>query len=195
MPVYIRLIPHIAMIKELLNSVADALDDAIVLDIYRGDACVGVWTKRRKLAMSQQATLRKVAEKYGCDEVRVKMGNTEIEIMERHPLFRTQQDVIDFLRSKDNVQFNLITHGKSFPATDSLFVKVETIWLKFRADFSMVQQPPATIDGTLTISPSQNNTVLVEWEDQFKMFPRYSYNLKLSDIEVLQQSDVVAELL
>jgi len=203
------------MLKKLMSSIADSIDDAIILDIYQGDACVGVWTKKRKVAVSQRATLRKVAEKNGCYEVRIKIENTEIEIQGSHALFHTQQEVINFLKSdlsykdiwrstnrageplKQDHWFSLITNEKSYPCEDCLIVKItKNIWLKFRADFSMNQQPPAAnTKGCLTITIGKNNIVYVEWEDLNNAYPKYSQKLRLSDIEVLQESEVIAEIL
>jgi hypothetical protein len=205
------------MLKELMNSIANSIDDAIILDIWQGDACVGVWTKKRKVAVSQQATRRKVAERTGCYEVRLKIGNTEIEIQGHHSMFHTQQEVIDFLKSnhsykdvwrtiptskhrplKEDHWFSLITTEKSYPCEDCLLVKIidKKVWLKFRADFSMNQQPPAAnTKGTLTITIGENDIVHVEWEDLNSIYPPYSQKLRLSDIEVLQESDVIAEIL
>lgn len=183
------------MLKQLLEKLN--LDDCIVLDIYRGDSCVGVWTKNRKIAMSQKSFYRELAEQHGCLETRIRIKNTEIYIMHKHKLFKSQQDIKEYLKTvPDNSKFFIYSQGRSYPASQNLFVKIDFAWLKFRADYSMVDQPPSTIQGSLEIIPSDTpDMVLVDWRDEHMMYPQYHYNIKPSDIEVLDESHITAELL
>lgn len=213
------------MLKELTQAVTTAVKngETRMLDLYHKDACVGVWTpmknfqldlvkeqilsyqdflyqdtqkqKQGGLILSKENMLRKVAEKNKCKSVRIFWEATELEFYKKHEMFKTVKDIIDFLNTlPEETLFYLKSYGKCYPAESCLLFNVQKVWLKFRADFSMYELPPASINGELTIKP-EGDQYHVFWEDAEGRYVPYRHHLRLKDIEILEESDVVAELL
>jgi len=183
------------MLQKVLDTLIKHLDEGTVLDVFRKNSYVGMW-KENSQVIALNSVQRKLAEKIGCEGVLIKLNDTELYIVQKHLPFNSKQELYSFLKEISSDVFYLSTHGKSYPAPDNLYVKVEYAWLKIRADYSMIDTPSSTILGTFSITPSKNKgMVLVDWRDDNNSFPQYHYNLKISDIEVLDEYEITAELL
>ncbi len=193
-------------IVELINSDNKHVS---ISDCYN-ELPISVWRTMESnritgITLSKGHALKKMIEKGQATSVEIKINKDKYLIKSKHDYFKKKADIIQFLKSL-NLEAELelgLKDCKSYPTDKNLFVNLNGVWLSLRADYSMNDTPSSTVRGDLSIRPSapaegskkRKGFYKIFWQHEHGMLPEYNYNITLNDMEIVPESDIIAELL